>query len=150
MTKVLFICHGNICRSTLAQFYFQHLVDEAGLQDEFVVDSAATSTEEIGCDVDPRTRRVLNEHNVPCGHHASRQVTKEEYDDWDYIITMDMQNLRWLGRIISSDPDSKISLLMSHTPSSREIEDPWYTHDFETAYDDISYGCDCLFEKLTK
>ena len=150
MIRVLFICHGNICRSTMAQFYFQYLVDSAGLQNEFLVDSAATSTEEIGADVDPRTRKVLEENGVPCGHHASRQITQEEYDDWDYIITMDMQNLRWLRRIIKEDPANKISLLLSFTPSSAEIADPWYTHDFDTAYDEISYGCDCLFEQLTK
>ncbi|MCR4805041.1 MAG: low molecular weight phosphotyrosine protein phosphatase [Clostridia bacterium] len=149
MTKVLFICHGNICRSTMAQYVFLDLVRRAGRESEFEIDSAATSREEIGNGVDPRTRRRLTQEGIWCGHHRARQVTRADYDRWDWLIAMDAENLWGLRRIIPEDPQGKVRLLLDWTEEPRDIADPWYTGNFDAAYRDIRKGCETLLSALT-
>ena len=148
MIKVLFVCHGNICRSTMAEFYFKYLVEQAGMADRFFVDSAATSREEIGSPVDMRTRRKLAEHGIPCGTHYGRQVAKSDYEKFDYILLMDEENMRGIKSIIKEDPQNKIHLLLEYTGENRDVADPWYTGDFEKSYQDISNGCYAFLKKL--
>ena len=146
--KILFLCHGNICRSTMAEFIFKDLVEKAGLSDVFVIDSAATSSEEIGSDVYPPARRKLEEKGVFCGHHRARRLTPEDYDKWDYIILMDEENLRGLKRIIPGDSKGKVSMLMSWAGEDSDVADPWYTGDFETTYRDVLKGCTALLARI--
>ena len=141
MIKILFICHGNICRSTTAQWVFTEIVRKKGMESQFYIDSAATSREEIGNPIYPPAKRKLEEKGVPVGEHRSVQVTKTDYDKYDYLIIMDNRNRNMLSRIIPDDPDKKIHTLMSFTGNDREIADPWYTGDFETAYREIEAGC---------
>lgn len=148
MTSVLFVCHGNICRSTMAEFVFKEFASRCGRGAEFYVDSAATSREEIGNDVHYGTRRKLAEMGIPCGHHAARQVTRNDYDKFDYIVVMDDENLFGLRRIISSDPEGKIHKLLSFAGSNRDIADPWYTGNFDMTYDDIVSGCIGLLDSI--
>lgn len=144
MIKILFICHGNICRSPMAQCIFQYLVDEAKLHDGFIIDSAATSTEEIGNSIYPPARRKLIEHHIPVLEHHARQFRKDEYSKWNHIIVMDQYNLRNMNRLCD-DVEQKIRLL-----NDRSIDDPWYTDDFETAYRQIYDGCVRLLNTLVK
>ena len=148
MTKILFICHGNICRSTMAQYVFGDLVRRAGRESEFEIDSAATSREEIGNGVDPRTRRKLAQEGFLCGNHKARQVTREDYARWDWLIAMDEENLWGLRRIIPEDPQGKVRLLLDWTGAPRDIDDPWYTGNFDRAYRDIREGCEALLRAL--
>ena len=150
MTKVLFICHGNICRSTTAQWVFTEIVRKNGMESEFYIDSAATSREEIGNPIYPPAKRKLEEKGIPVGAHRSVQVTKADYDKYDYLIIMDNRNRNLLSRIIPDDPETKIHTLMSFTGNDREIADPWYTGDFETAYQDILEGCEALYTCIMK
>ncbi len=148
MTKILFICHGNICRSTMAQFVFQHYVEEAGLSDRFEIDSAATSREEIGNGPHRGTVRKMNEVGIPVLPHRARQVTKEDYDYYDLLIIMDQENLWGIRRIIKDDPEEKIHLLLEYCGEERDVADPWYTGDFDATYRDVSRGCTALLETL--
>ena len=148
MTKILFVCHGNICRSTMAEYVMKHLVKEAGLSAQFYIDSAATSTEEIGNRVHYGTRQKLNQVGIPCGDHRARQVTKQDYAEFDYIIGMDNANLRNLLRMLNNDPEGKISLLLDYTDRPGAIADPWYTGNFDETYRDVLEGCRGLLEKL--
>ncbi len=148
MIKILFVCHGNICRSTMAEFVCKDLVRKIGKEDDFLIDSAATSSEEIGNDVYPPARRKLDEKGVFCGHHRARRITKEDYDSWDYIVLMDRENLRGLSHIIPEDPKGKISLLLDWTGERRDVADPWYTRDFETTYEDVLAGCTALLDQI--
>ena len=146
MIKVLFVCHGNICRSPLAEFVFKDIVKKNGCEDEFFIASAATSREEIGNPPYPPVRRLLNEKGIPFdAHKCARQVTAKDYEEFDYIICMDSNNMRNIRRIISEDPKGKISTLLN-----RDVADPWYTGDFDTTYRDVLFGCTELFENLTK
>ena len=148
--RVLFICHGNICRSVSAEYIFNMMVAERGLSDRFRADSAATSTEEIGNPIYPPMRKALIQHNVPIGDHRARQVRRSEYEDFDLIIGMDEENMYYLGRILGEDRDGKIKYLMEYTDTpDAEIEDPWYTRNFEKAYQDIYKGCKGLLNELT-
>ena len=131
MIKVLFICHGNICRSPMAEFVMKDLVDKAGLAGSFEIASAATSTEEIGNPVYPPARRKLAEHGISCAGKTARQITRRDYDDYDYLIAMDRNNLRNLRRFVGEDPEGKVSLLLEHTGCPGDVADPWYTGDFE-------------------
>lgn len=149
-TKILFICHGNICRSPMAEFVMKHLVEEAGLSDQFEIASAATSTEEIGNPVYPPAKRKLAEHGIGCEGKTARQLTWDDYQYYDYIIAMDRNNLRNLRRLIGEDQDHKISLLMDYTRRPGDVADPWYTGDFETTWQDVIEGCNGLLKAITK
>lgn len=148
MTKILFICHGNICRSTMAQCVFQDMVNKAGVSDRFEIDSAATSREEIGNGPHRGTVRKLKEVGIPVLPHRARQVTKEDYAYYDLLILMDEENLWGIRRIIREDPEEKIRLLLEYTGENRDVADPWYTGDFEATYRDVSRGCTALFSAL--
>ncbi len=148
MQKILFVCHGNICRSPMAEFVMKKLVSDAGLDDEFYIESAATSTEEIGNDMHHGTKSVLQKHDIPFKHRAARQITSSDYDRFDHIIIMDRYNRSNLSRIVRSDPDSKINMLLDFTERGRDIADPWYTGNFDETYSDVLEGCMALLEKL--
>ena len=148
MMRILFICHGNICRSPMAEFIFLDLARQAGLEHRFEAASAATSREEIGNDMYPPAKRCLRAHGVPFSPRAARQVTKRDYDDYDLLIIMDDLNRRNLERIIPRDPEGKVRTLLSFTGRDDVIPDPWYTDDFESAYRDIRRGCAALLQTL--
>ena len=148
MIKVLFICHGNICRSTMAQFVFQDMVNKKGVADKFYIDSAATSREEIGNSTHWGTVNKLKNVGVPVLSHKEKQITKKDYDEFDYIIAMDSNNIRNLNRLLNGDPEGKVSKLLSFAGSGRDIADPWYTGNFDVTYDDIVEGCTALLNKL--
>lgn len=150
MTRILFVCHGNICRSTMAEYVMKYLVKKAGREDEFSIDSAATSTEEIGNGVHYGTRRKLAQVGIPCGDHRARQVTWKDYESFDYIIGMDNANLRNLHRMLNNDPDGKISMMLDYTNRPGEVADPWYTGNFDDTYRDVLEGCQGLLEKLSR
>lgn len=146
--KILFVCHGNICRSPMAEFVLKHKVSQLGISDEFEIASVATSTEEIGNPVYPPVRELLNKHHISCKGKVARQISKHDYQYYDHIIAMDNNNLRNLNRILGSDTSQKISLLMDYTETHRDVADPWYTRDFEKTWDDVQRGCDGLLEFL--
>ena len=148
MKKVLFICHGNICRSPMAEFIFKKLVSDSGLDSEFEIDSAATSTEEIGNGLYPPARDVLKKHNVPIGQHRSRQINRTDLEYFDYIIAMEGYNIKNLNRVVGES--NKYSLLLDYTDKPGDIDDPWYTGDFETAYSQIEKGCIALLSEMLK
>ena len=148
MKRVLFVCHGNICRSPMAEFTMKKLVRNAGLEEEFEVASAATSDEELGNPVYPMARQELAKHGIGCPGHAARRLQPADYDRFDYIIGMDEANIANILRILGSDPEGKVSRLLDHTDKPRDIADPWYTRDFVTAWNDISAGCQALFSEL--
>ena len=172
MTKILFVCHGNICRSPMAEFIMKDLVTKAGLESQFHIASAATSTEEIGCPVYPPARRKLAEHGIDCSGKTARQLTRADYDQYDLLIGMDSANLRNMRRICGGDPDGKIHLLMEFSCRHRkgearersvfspqaeteesglcfdDVADPWYTGDFETTWRDVLEGCEGLLRAI--
>lgn len=146
MKMILFICHGNICRSPMAEFVMKDLVKKAGLASQFHIESAATSREEIGNPVYPPARRKLAEHGISCEGHAARQLTNRDYDEYDLLIGMDQANLRDMYRICGGDYVGKMSLLMDHTAHPGNVADPWYTEDFEATWQDVLDGCQGLNE----
>ena len=148
MIKVLFICHGNICRSTMSEYVMKYLIDQAGLASEFYIDSAATSREEIGNGVHHGTRQKLKEVGIPCGNHRARQMMRRDYEEFDYIIGMDAWNLRNMNRITGGDPDGKIHLLLDYSKHPRDIADPWYTGNFDDTYRDVVEGCEAFMKYL--
>lgn len=148
MINVLMVCHGNICRSPMAEFILADMITKRGLSGQLSVDSAATSREEIGNSIYPPARNKLREMGVPMYPHAARQVTKGDYKQFDYILCMEKWNLKNLSRIISSDPAKKIHLLMDFTSRPRDIADPWYTGNFDMTYDDVVEGCECFLKHL--
>ena len=150
MKKILFVCHGNICRSPMAEFVMKDLAAKAGAEERFVIDSAATSTEEIGNPVYPPARRELAAHGVVCGAHAARQMTRADYDKYDLLIGMDSRNLANMRRICGGDPDGKLQLLLHYTGQTHDVADPWYTDDFDAAWRDIESGCRALLAQLKK
>ena len=147
MVKILFICHGNICRSPMAEFIMKDLVGKAGLAERYEIASAATSTEEIGNPVYPPARRELASHGISYKGKTARQIIRRDYEDYDYLIAMEQYNLRNIRRIIPEDPEGKISLLMAHAGSGEDIEDPWYTGNFSGVYRQIERGCRALLEE---
>lgn len=150
-TRILFICHGNVCRSPMGQYYMRHIVKEAGLEKEFVIDSAATSTEEIGNPVYPPARQKLKEYGINCDGHHARQLRRSDYDAYDYLVVMDTANYRNTLRMCGGkDPENKIHMLLEYCKRPGEsVADPWYTRDFQATYDDVKAGCDALLDKLT-
>ena len=150
MIDILFVCHGNICRSPMAEFYMKDLVERSGLADRFEIASAATSTEEIGNGVYPPARRELERHGISCSGHAARQLTRGDYDRWDLLIGMDHANFRNMTRICGGDPEGKIHLLLDFTSRPGEVADPWYTGDFTATWRDVEAGCNGLLDKLKK
>lgn len=149
MHKILFICHGNICRSPMAEYIMKHLCSCNGRSD-IEVSSVAVYTEEIGNDMYPPAKRVLTAHGIPFTKRVARQITKADYDYYDYLVCMDESNLRWLRYIIGDDTAGKVSLLMSWAGQKRNVADPWYTGDFQTAYDDIYQGCCAMLSQLSE
>ena len=148
MTRILFVCHGNICRSPMAEFVMKNLVRQAGLVSQFHIESAATSTEEIGNPVYPPARRKLAEHGIDCEGKRARQLTRTDYDRFDLLIGMDRANLRNMHRICGGDFAGKLHLLMDYTDHPGDVADPWYTDDFEATWRDVLAGCQGLLERL--
>ena len=146
--RILFICHGNICRSPMAEYILKDMVEKAGRADDFEIASAATSTEEIGNDLYPPARRILFKKGIKYGYRKARQITKQDYDYYDYIIAMDENNLRNLNRLLGEDTEHKISLMMDYAGKHRDVADPWYTGDFETTFRDLVEGCEALLKTL--
>ena len=150
MTKILFVCHGNICRSPAAEFVLRSLADRAGISDQFLIESAATSTEELGNPVYPPMCRVLNDRGYDCSGKTARQIQRSEYDSWDLIIGMDSENMWDMRRLFHGDPEGKLHLLTEYTGSDEiEIPDPWYTRDFSGCLEIIEDACSALFTDLT-
>ena len=154
MTKILFICHGNICRSPMAEFIMKHWCREAGVEKQFEIASAAVSTEEIGNDIYPPAKRVLTAHGIPFSRRAARQITKADLDIYDHIICADRSNIRimkyLLGEDIFNNSRAKVSMMMEWEGRNRDVSDPWYTGDFETAYEDIYASCKAIIQSLAK
>ena len=150
MTKILFVCHGNICRSPMAEFVMKDLGKKAGLEDQFQIASAATSTEEIGNPVYPPARRKLAEHGIRCAGKTARQLTKADYARYDLLVGMDLANIRNMNRICGGDPDGKIKLLLAFMDRPGDVADPWYTGDFDATWRDVLEGCQRLLERFEK
>ena len=150
MTRILFVCHGNICRSPMAEFVMKDLVKKAGLEERFQIASAATSTEEIGNPVYPPARRKLAEHGIDCAGKTARQLTKADYARYDLLIGMDRANIRNMNRICGGDPDGKIKLLLAFMDRPGDVADPWYTGDFDATWRDVLEGCQRLLERFEK
>lgn len=148
MIKILFVCHGNICRSTMAESVLTYMVKERGLSHEFVIDSAATSREEIGNPPHYGTVNKLRQAGIPVVPHRARQMTKHDYLAYDYLIGMDDANIRNMERITGGDPEQKIHKLLEYAGSGRAIADPWYTGNFEETYADVSEGCAAFLKYL--
>ncbi len=147
MHRILFVCHGNICRSPMAEFIMKDIVQRSG-RDDFIIGSCATSTEEIGCDIYPPAKRALELHGIQYETRMARQMTSDDYDKHDLIIAMDRNNIRNMSRFIKGDPDGKVSLMMDEVGRHIDVADPWYTGDFERTFDDISEACQALFSRL--
>ena len=145
--RILFVCHGNICRSPMAEFIMKDMVAKRGLRD-FYIESCATSTEELGCDMYPPAKRCLTSHGIPFEHRSARQMTRGDYDRFDMIIAMDSWNIRNMKHFIGDDPGRKVSLMMSHCGKDDDVTDPWYSGDFETTYNDITEACTALLDSL--
>lgn len=148
MTKILFICHGNICRSAMAEYIMKDIVKKSGLDSRFEIASAATSTEEIGNPVYPPVRKLLAEKGITCKGHSARQLTKSDYAYYDMLVVMDNENLRNSVRICGGDPEHKISMLSDYSGEHGEIDDPWYTRNFEKCFRSVYAGCIGLKEKI--
>lgn len=148
MKKILFVCHGNICRSPMAEYVMKDLVAASGRVSEFEIASAATSTEEIGNGVYPPVRRLLEAAGIDCSAHAARQMTAADYRHYDLVVAMDGQNLANIRRIIGSDPDGKVCRLLDFTPTPGDIADPWYTRDFGLTWRQVNAGCRALLARL--
>ncbi|MBO5538376.1 MAG: low molecular weight phosphotyrosine protein phosphatase [Prevotella sp.] len=148
--SILFVCHGNICRSPMAEFVMKHLVEEAGMAASFTIESAATSTEEIGNSVYPPARRKLAEHGIGCQGKTARQLTSNDYNRFDLLVGMDAWNIRNMNRICGGDPEGKIVMLMDYTNRPGDVADPWYTGDFDATWRDVLEGCQGLLNSLSK
>ena len=148
MKKILFICHGNICRSPMAEFVMKDLTAKAGRAAEFHIESAATSREELGNSVYPPARKLLNSKGIDCSGKRARQITKKDYDNFDLLIGMDEMNIVNMRRVFGDDQEGKIHMLMDFTGRPGDVADPWYTGDFETTWTDVLEGCENLLKQL--
>ena len=148
MKKILFVCHGNICRSPMAEFIMKKMVEKAHLSDQFYIASAATSTEEIGNSVYPPARQKLAEHGISCNGKTARQLTRRDYADYDLLIGMDTYNIRNMKRICGGDEEGKIHMLLDYTNRPGDVADPWYTDDFDATYRDCIEGCQGLLRSI--
>ena len=148
MKRILFVCHGNICRSPMAEFVMKDLIEKQGLEEQFYIESAATSTEEIGNEVYPPAKRKLAEYGISCKGKTARQMKQADYDHFDLLIGMDEWNIRNMTRICGGDPEGKIHKLLDYTNRKGDVADPWYTGDFDATWRDVSEGCQCLLESL--
>ena len=149
MIKILFVCHGNICRSPMAEFVMKDLVRRAGLENDFLIESAATTTDELGNPVYPPVRQKLLEHGISCAGKRARQMQRGDYARFDLLIGMDGANLRGMRRIAEGDPENKIRLLLDYTDRPGDVADPWYTRDFDAAWRDVNEGCEKLLGLLS-
>lgn len=149
MIKVLFICHGNICRSTMAQSMFQDMVNKKGVADRFYIDSAATSNEEIGNGPHYGTVEKLHDVGIPVVPHRARRMTKADYDNYDYLIGMDSYNTENMKRIAGGDPDGKIFRMLDFAGINRSIADPWYTDNFDATYNDLLIGLNAFWDRIS-
>ncbi len=147
--RILFICHGNICRSTMAEYVMRHLVREVGLEGQIVANSAAATRDALGWGVHEGTREVLRRHGIHCGGHRSTPMTRADYGRYDLIVGMDEENRHDMMRILGSDPEGKVRLLLDWTNEPRDVADPWYTDDFDTTYADVRRGCEALLADIT-
>lgn len=148
MKKILFVCHGNICRSPMAEFICRKLLKDAGRENEFHVESAATSTEEIGNDMHPGAKAELSKNGIPFEKRRARRITEDDYKNYDYLIGMDVENLYYMQREWNKDPDDKVKLLLSYAGKDRDIADPWYTGNFSETYADLVEGLTQMLEKI--
>jgi len=148
--RILFVCHGNICRSPMAEYVMQELVRRAGLSQDIEVASRACRTDEIGSDVHAGTRRVLEAKGIPCPRRAARLVRREDYNHYDVIAAMDEENMRDLWHLTGGDPQGKCHLLLSFAGEAREVADPWYTGNFDATYEDVLRGCRALLAALER
>lgn len=148
MHKVLFVCLGNICRSPMAEFVMKDLVKKANVSQQFEIASAATSREELGNPVYPPARQELAKHGIGCSGKTARQITKEDYEYYDYIVAMDYSNVRNLERMLGPDTEHKISMLLDYTNHPGQVADPWYTGDFGATWNDVLEGCQGLLKQI--
>lgn len=148
MKKIMFLCHGNICRSPMAEYIMKDIVRKAGLEDQFMITSGAVSDEEWGNPIYPPAQRKLREKGIPFGHHSAHKISAKEFAEQDVVVVMDRSNLRWLSRIVGDM--TGVHLMMEYAGEMRDVADPWYTGDFETTYNDIIEGCKGLLSSLTK
>ena len=149
MIRILFVCHGNICRSPMAEFIMKDLVRKANLEQEIEIASAATSTEEIGNDIHYGTKGILNKYNIPFSRRGARQITKADYGYYDYLVGMDTANIRNMNQIFGGDPEKKIYKMLSFAGINRDVADPWYTGNFEETYQDVITGCQAMLQQIT-
>ena len=148
MKKILFVCLGNICRSPMAEYVFKDIVKKEGKEKNFYIESAATSTEEVGSDMHYGTKEILDRYKIPYKKHTARQLKKEDYDKFDYIIGMDSGNIRGILRIVGEDNQNKVYKLLDFANENRDIADPWYTGNFKMTYDDVLKGCMALYNNI--
>jgi len=148
MQRILFICHGNICRSPMAEMVFKHMVKNAGRENDFYIDSAATDYDEIGNGMHRGTRQILEKNHIPYTDHRARLVTPDDYNDFDLLIIMDSENQRHLERRVGKDTEGKVHYLMEYAGKYRDVADPWYTGNFEETWRDVCEGCRALLERV--
>ena len=150
MIRILFVCHGNICRSPMAEFFMKDIVRKAGCEEKFLIASAATTTDDLGSDMYPMAKEELRKHGIPFEPRQARQLRRGEYEYWDYIVAMDGENLADIPDLLGPDTEHKVRLLLSFAGRGKAVSDPWYTRDFAAAYRDISAGCEALLKEALK